>query len=177
MLKNLLAAILICFIATSNASAFLWDVIEDYVDNRVTDEHIPITICEEEDAPVQITKAKILDKGTDLLKIKRLEHSFITEATNLSEKEVLSYQIVWSRRLPFADYDVYQMRTNSVSPVAPGAEDKLVFRKPIHYRHDAYYEACVSKVMFSDKEEWLSEQYYDVGGHWSSIKQELDSIE
>ncbi len=146
-------------------------------DEVVSADDVPVDIISDPSSPLRISSADVKDKGTSLLKMKGLEHAFTTKLYNNSGKKVLAYQLVWERHLPFEEYAEQDIRVNSLNTVRPGASDDLEFRKPIHYRKDAFYKVFVAKVLFEDETEWKSSRDFDVGGYWADIKKEIDAID
>ncbi len=135
---------------------------------------VVVEVIEEASAPVKLLSAEVKDKGTSLLRIKGLEQAFTTKVKNVSSKHVLAYQLVWERHLPFEEFAEQDFRINSANAVKKSSEDILEFRKPIHYRSDAFYKVFVAKVMFDDGTVWKSSHDFDVGGYWADIKKTIE---
>lgn len=142
---------------------------------RIADD-VSVEIIHDDKAPIKIMTADVKDKGTSLLKMKGLEQAFTTRAYNNSGSKVMAYQLVWERHLPFEDYAEQDIRINNINSVQPGDDDTLEFRKPIHYRKDAFYKVFVAKVLLQDGTEWKSDRDFDVGGYWADIKKEIEAI-
>jgi len=145
-------------------------------DEIVVADEVAVEIINDTSSPMRLVSADVKDKGTSLLKMKGLEHAFVAKLYNNSGKRVLAYQLVWQRHLPFEEYAEQDVRVNNLNPVKPGASDELEFRKPIHYRKDAFYKVLVAKVLFDDGTEWKSEKDFDIGGYWADIKQQIDEL-
>lgn len=133
----------------------------------------PINITNNPECPIKIYKAKIKDKGTKELKIKGVEDSFIAKVKNISGRKVLSYQILWTRSLPFQEYATKNIWANSVKPLKSGKKQTLILRKPSHFRADSYYDVQIIKVLFEDKSIWDS-GIDEFGKRWDEIRQEIE---
>lgn len=167
--------------APVSAKLSWWDAFRMRFDVFVDKEDIhydivPVDVIQDTTAPLFIKDADIKDKGTSMLKMKGLEHSFTVKVENISPKNIVAYQIVWQRHLPFAEYAQHDFRINSKEPVARDQENTLEFRRPIHNRSDAHYKVYVAKVLFTDGTEWHAEHDRDLGKEWAEIKQEIDQI-
>jgi hypothetical protein len=136
---------------------------------------VSVELLNDADAPIKVLSAAVKDKGTSLLKMKGLEQAFVTKILNTSGKKLLAYQLVWQRHLPFEEYAEQDIRINSANYVKAGGEDTLEFRKPIHYRSDAFYKVFAAKVLYEDGTEWKSDRDFDVGGYWAEIKKQIEA--
>ncbi len=147
------------------------------IDEVNISDDVPVEIIYDSQSPIRLASADVKDKGTSLLKMKGLEQAFTSRVFNNSGHTVMAYQLVWERHLPFEDYAKQDIRINNISSVRPGAEDTLEFRKPIHYRKDAFYKVFVAKVLLDDGTVWKSDRDFDVGGYWADIKKEIEAID
>ncbi len=146
-------------------------------DEVFVQDKVAVELLHDEGSPVKLLSAEVTDKGTSLLKMKGLEQSFTTKVENNSTRKVLAYQLVWERHLPFEEYAEQDFRINSASSLKAGAKDTLEFKRPIHYRNDAFYKVFIAKVLFSDETVWKSPRDFDVGGYWADIKRQIENVE
>jgi hypothetical protein len=133
----------------------------------------PVNIINNPDCPLKIYSAKIKDKGTKELKIKGVEESFISKVKNKSDKTILSYQILWTRSLPFDNFETKNIWANSIKPLKAHKKQTLMLRKPSHFRADAYYDIQITKILYEDKEIWDS-GIDEKGQRWEEIRKEIE---
>lgn len=136
---------------------------------------IQVKVVSEEGCPIKVVLAEVRDLGTKLSKIKEVENTYTTKIENISDKKILSYQLLWSMHLPFEPYASQNFKVNSIEALDPKQIETIAFRRPIHYRHDAYYHMWVSRVLFEDETMWESEQD-EYTGEWAKLKEEINDL-
>lgn len=137
---------------------------------------IPVEVINIADAPIEIFEAQVKDIGTELMKISDIENTFTTEVFNKANKQILSYQLFWSRRLPFESYSTRNYIVNSVEPLPAQRSQNISFRRPLHFRKDAFYYVQPYKVLFEDGSVWeTDEDIPDIDlSRWEQIKSEIE---
>ena len=78
------------------------------------------------------------DIGTSLLKVKGIEDSFITVLENIGGQQILSYQLMITRHIPFNKFDDKSFKINGIKPLMIGEQEELVMRIPRYFRADAW---------------------------------------
>ena len=139
-----------------------------------------VRIINHANSPIIIKNASVADKGTIAFKdLHSAQNTYEVEVQNTTNRLVLAYQVTWVLKHPFEDFIYHKIHTNSINKVDPNASQKLTFRRPKHFRDDAYYYVEISKVEFYDNESvWEAPDIdsFTAGTQYDAIKEEIDSM-
>lgn len=139
-----------------------------------------VRIINHANSPIIIKNASVADKGTIAFKdLYSAQNTYEVEVQNTTNRLVLAYQVTWVLKHPFEDFIYHKIHTNSINKVDPNASQKLTFRRPKHFRDDAYYYVEISKVEFYDNESvWEAPDIdsFTAGTQYDAIKEEIDSM-
>ena len=103
-------------------------------------------------APVEILSAAVADKGSDMTKsLNGIFNDFSVKVKNTSGKDVMSYRVAWTLKLPFQSWVDRRTELNSIEVLHAGQEQELNFKKDKHFRDDAYYYVEIVRVQFSEE--------------------------
>lgn len=128
--------------------------------------------------PVEILSAKVADKGSSRTKtLTGIFNDFNVQVLNTSGKDVMSYRVAWTLKLPFQDWVDQRTEVNSIDLLLAGKEQTLHFKKDKYFRDDAYYYVEIIRVQFSDEEIWEAPEIEETLIRADKIKDEINSIE
>jgi hypothetical protein len=134
-----------------------------------------------DNSPIKILRAGVRDQGTVFFKgLSGARNTYRIEVENVSQKEILAYQVTWILKHPFEDYVFHKIKVNSIKPLGVGEKQKLQFRRNKHYRDDAYYYVEISKVEYADDEMiWEAPEIekYKTHTQMDDVKRQIDEME
>jgi len=128
-------------------------------------------------SPISILEASVYDQGSSRFKnLTDVFHTYTAKVVNNTGRTILSYELTWTLKHPFEDYVFHTIKTNSIDPVGPSAQQILKFRRDKHYREDAYYFVEVTKVQFSDTDQvWEAPKHEVTLSRWDNLNMQLNS--
>lgn len=137
-----------------------------------------VHIINNEDSPIIIEKAEVSDKGTKQFRdLKDGVDTYHIEVKNLTNREILAYEVTWTLKHPFEDYTYKKISANSIHLLKPLADQNLEFRRDKYFRDDAYYYVEITKVQFNDDESiWEAPEKEELYTQFDAIKKEIDLI-
>lgn len=154
--------------------------LEDISDKYKKRNEQNVRIINHANSPIIIKNASVADKGTIAFKdLHSAQNTYEIEVMNMTSRLVLAYEVTWVLKHPFEDFVYHKIHTNSINKVDPNASQKLTFRRPKHFRDDAYYYVEISKVEFYDNEsvwEAPDTDSFTAGSQYDQIKEEIESM-
>ncbi len=137
-----------------------------------------VRIINHPDAPIEILSAKVADKGSEKTKtLKGIFNDFSVKVKNTSGKDVMSYRVAWTLKLPFQNWVDQRTELNSIDVIHAGQEQSIGFKKDKYYRDDAYYYVEIVEVQFNDEEIWKAPEVEETLTRDDKVKQDIESIQ
>ena len=140
-----------------------------------------VHVLNHDDSPLIIKDAEVSDRGTVFFKdLTGAQNTYRLKVKNVSGRRILAYEVTWVLKHPFEDYVFNKMTVNSINPVSAKGTQVIKFRRPKHYRDDAYYYAEISRVEFDDDESiWEAPELdeFDATTRLEKIKKQIDGID
>ena len=174
-LQYLLIALISAF-SLSPAKAFLieWEDLVKYF-KKPTQQSVHM--INNYASPLSIMEASIYDQGSVRFEnLTDVFHTYTAKVKNNTGRKILSYELTWTLKHPFQDFVFHTIKTNSIDPVEPAAEQVLKFRRDKHYREDAYYFVEVTKVQFSDTDQvWEAPKHELTLSRWENLNMQFNS--
>lgn len=175
ILKYFLLTIFLA-ISANPAKAFLieWEDLVKYF-KKPTQQSVHV--INNYSSPVSILEASIYDQGSTRFKnLTNVFHTYTAKVVNNTGRTILSYELTWTLKHPFEDYVFHTIKTNSIDPIPPSAQQILKFRRDKHYREDAYYFVEVTRVQFSDTDQiWEAPKHEMTLSRWDNLNMQFNS--
>lgn len=113
-----------------------------------------IEIITDENDPIYIVNADVIDGKTEFLKIKSVDYKYKLSLVNQTPKIINSVLIIWERKIPFTDTLTIAKRTRISRPIIP-YEKRIVQYNDLNSKRDGEtYRVKIAKVLFEDGTQW-----------------------
>ncbi len=121
-----------------------------------------IEIITDENDPIYIKEAKILDSKTAFLKIRNVEHKYKLELLNQTPKIINSALIIWERKIPFTESLTIAKETRISKPIVPYEKRIVEYNDLNSKREGETYRVKIAKVIFEDGTQWKNPEYKEM---------------
>lgn len=113
-----------------------------------------IEIVTDENDPIYIVDANVLEGKTEFLKIKSIDYKYKLSLVNQTPKIINSVLIIWERRIPFTETLTIAKRTKISRPIIPYEKRIVQYNDLNSKREGEAYKVKVAKVLFEDGTQW-----------------------
>lgn len=113
-----------------------------------------IEVITNENDPLYIQKAFVLNTKTEFLKIKNVELKYKLILHNQTPKIINTALIVWERKIPFVDTQTILKEVKISKPVIPYEERAVEYNETNSRREGEIYKVKIAKVIFEDGTQW-----------------------
>lgn len=115
-----------------------------------------IQVTTNENDPLYIVNAEVLDSKTNFLKIKNVEFKYKVELQNQTPKIINSVLLIWERKIPFTETLTISKETKISKPIIPYEKRIVEYNDLDSKREGEIYRLKVSKVIFEDGSQWAN---------------------
>lgn len=113
-----------------------------------------IEIITDENDPIYIVNADVLEGKTEFLKIKNIDYKYKLVLVNQTPKIINSVLIIWERKIPFTETLTIAKKTKISRPMIP-YEKRIVQYNDLNSKRDGeIYKVKIAKVLFEDGTQW-----------------------
>ena len=113
-----------------------------------------IEILRNNDDPLYITDADILNGKTAFLGVKDIEFKYRLKLKNQTPKIINSILLVWERKLPFTESQTLIKETRFSKPILPYEFKIFEYNEMDSKRGGELYRVKIAKVIFEDGTQW-----------------------
>lgn len=113
-----------------------------------------IEIVTDENDPIYIVNADVLEGKTDFLKIKNIDYKYKLSLVNQTPKIINSVLIIWERKIPFTETLTIAKRTKISRPMIPYEKRIVQYNDLNSKREGEAYKVKIAKVLFEDGTQW-----------------------
>ena len=113
-----------------------------------------VKIITDENDPLYITSAKVINTKTEFLKISGVDLKYSITIKNQTPKIINTVSIVWQRSLPFETNSLVSKETKISKPIVPYEERVIEYNEPNEKREAEIYKVKISKIIFEDGGLW-----------------------
>lgn len=113
-----------------------------------------IEIITDENDPIYIVNADVLEGKTEFLKIKSIDYKYKLSLVNQTPKIINSVLIIWERRIPFTETLTIAKRTKISRPIIPYEKRIVQYNDLNSKREGETYKVKIAKVLFEDGTQW-----------------------
>ena len=113
-----------------------------------------VEVITNEEDPLYIKKAQVLESETNFMKIKDVEFKYRLELKNQTPKIINFVLITWERRLVFNDTQTLIKQVRVSKPIIP-YEKRIVEYNELNSRRDGEtYKVKIARIVFEDGTQW-----------------------
>jgi len=113
-----------------------------------------VEVITNEEDPIYITKANVLDSKTEFLQVKDMEFQYKLKIKNQTPKIINSALIIWERKKPFSDSSTIMRETKISKPIVPYEERIVEYNELDSKRQGETYKVKITNVIFEDGTQW-----------------------
>ena len=113
-----------------------------------------VEIISNEEDPLYIKKAQVLNSKTKFMGIKDVEFKYKLELHNQTPKIINFALIVWERRLAFNDTQTLAKEVKVAKPIIPYGKRIVEYNELDSKRSGETYKVKIAKIVFEDGTQW-----------------------
>ena len=113
-----------------------------------------VEVVTNENDPLFIAKANVLDSKTNFLKIKGVEIKYKLEVYNQTPKVINTVLIVWERKIPFSESQTVVKETKVSKPITPYEKRIIEYNDLDTTRQGETYKVKIANIIFEDGTQW-----------------------
>lgn len=113
-----------------------------------------VEVITNQDDPLYIAEAGVLNSKTNFLKIKDVEFKYKIKVQNQTPKIINSVLVLWERNIPFIDTLTILKETKISKPIVPYEERIIEYNDLDSKREGEIYKVKIAKVVFEDGSQW-----------------------
>lgn len=118
-----------------------------------------IEVITNENDPIYIKEALVLDSKTNYLKIRNVEYKYKLELLNQTPKIINSALIIWERKIPFTESLTIMKETKISKPIVPYEKRIVEYNDLNSKREGESYRVKIAKILFEDGTQWKNPAY------------------
>ncbi len=113
-----------------------------------------IEVIRNNDDPLYITDADVLNGKTAFLGVKDIEFKYRLRLENQTPKVINSVLLIWERKLPFTESQTLMKETKFSKPILPYEYKIFEYNEMDSKRGGELYRVKIAKVIFEDGTQW-----------------------
>ena len=113
-----------------------------------------VEIISNENDPLFIRQAEVINARTEFLKIKNVESNYKIEVKNQTPKIINTVLIVWERKIPYDESLTIAKQTKVSKPLVPYEERVIEYNDLNSRREGESYKVKIANITFEDGTQW-----------------------